>query len=170
MNGKPGLHVPVVGSIIENPVRFRVEGLTGRDHIHEFRKRPLCGFQQVRVERQLENCCCFGFTGELAIVGLIGPVAEPACALYLAQHVSSPEPVAVSERGLDDDVHTGLHGQECFSDGLLITTKIPETDDGKAARPQMLDIAIFVSNTPLPHNLRIRGVPSRCKASPGRHI
>ena len=91
---------------------------------------------------------CFCFAGELAIVGLVGPVAEPACALYLAQHISPPEPIVITERGLDDDVHTCLYGQKCFSNGLLITATVTETDDTKATRPQVLDIGVFMSDTP----------------------
>src|ERR1700722_18807080 len=73
------LYVPVIRSILRDPIRLGFESITWRDDVHVFRPFTLNGSKALRIQRQLKDRGRFRFPSEFAVVNLIRPWPQFAC-------------------------------------------------------------------------------------------
>jgi hypothetical protein len=85
----------------------------------------LQGLEPFGIDAHLHQGADLEVAGELGVGDVVGPVAEPAGALVVAdQEVGMAAPPAIEERGLVDDVGAALHGvqRQLLRSGEVVRT------------------------------------------------
>jgi hypothetical protein len=115
--------------------------------MHSLRQPALDPPGEVRVETELEDGATPGVLGQLRVYGLVRPITELARFLDPKQHVGTAAPPTVTERSLHDGAGAVSHCENGAFEGCC-TLHLAKLSDINAAFSQVLDICLFVRETP----------------------
>ena len=152
------------GGVVGQPLAM-LGAIPGDDH-----DLPRCHAlelgEPVRVDAHLQDRRGLDPARQLGVGDLVAPRPEDARGLDPEQEVGVTAPVAVKERGLEDDVPTGPHGREGLGLGgaqLFGRPEVPGRDlvDRPAGRAQPLEVGGLVRVAALLHQLELGILPER---------
>ena len=155
------LHETVVGGEVREPVRLRIEVVMRRDHVRLGRPYALDAREQLRVHAQLQDRACARLGRELRVRDFVGPRAEPARLLDLAQEIRAAVPALAAERRLIDHVRTRAHRGQRLLDRAVVRLRIDLDDLPAAGRAQVLEVRLLVLDAALAQQHPDRIVPER---------
>lgn len=160
--------VTVVGGVFSEAIFFGLKIAARGNNVDILGRDALIFLEKRGVNGKLEKRCGFGLGGELAVVRLVGPIAEAAPRFSFSKNIRAAEPSACGERTLRDDVHSVSHVSESLACGFGFAFNPAQVRNGEATVLKRFHISGFVAEAHLLDDNQVRCVWRRSLALTAR--
>jgi len=159
---------PEVGHVVRDAVTLDLSRAPAEGDVHPLGLEPLDPRELIHVRADLEEGARLGVARELGVHDLVAPGTEGARRLDTHEEVGVPEPAAVEERGLVDDVvpaadgGLGVGGGAAKLGAAIRDGLVPlDPRDPTARGLQVGQIALLVGHSALLQDVQLRVLAHR---------